>query len=220
MKRSEYELRVRLERSRKRKSRLRAFWFVCFVVIATVLLYGLAVFVIRYGFNDFHRSWWKAGVTGEGLVAGLLNFSTVIAAVAWDRVLFIGFCRRAILPKVEVSVAPMRVALGDVVKVSFRVKGTADWFGRMQAQLCCTEVDDDCMMKDLYRETIFNSSQQEALEEGSFTVSIPRGFPYSGFNEKKRTAIMWGVSFRGRTAPGFMPDVLGFKEIEVVVQAA
>ena len=219
MRRPERNIREKMERRRKRKSLLRAFWGVGFVVIVTVLLNGLAVFVMRYGFSGFPRSWWEAGVKGEEVVAGLLNFSTVLGALFWDRVLFIGICRRAILPKIEVSVSPTRVAPGDVVKVSFCVKGTTDWFRRMQAQLESTEVDDDCMMENLYRETIFSSSKQEALGEGSFTVSIPRGFPNSGFNEKKRTAIMWGVSFRGHTAQWFMPDVLGFEEIEVAEES-
>ena len=219
MRRPERNIREKMERRRKRKSLLREFWFVCFVVFVTLLLNSYAVFVVRHGFNDLLRPWWETGVTWEEVFAGSIGVSMVIAAFFWDRLLFIGFCRRAILPKIEVSVSPMRVAPGDVVKVSFCVKGTTDWFRRMQAQLESTEVDDDCMMENLYRETIFSSSKQEALGEGSFTVSIPRGFPNSGFNEKKRTAIMWGVSFRGRTAQWFMPDVLGFEEIEVAEES-
>ena len=220
MRRPERNIREKMERRRKRKSCLRTFWTACFVVIVSVLFNGMAAFVVRQAFGGLPRPWWEVGTTWLDMVVRLLGVSMVIAAFFWDRLLFIVFCRRAILPKIEVSVSPMRVAPGDVVKVSFCVKGTTDWFRRMQAQLESTEVDDDCMMENLYRETIFSSSKQEALGEGSFTVSIPRGFPNSGFNEKKRTAIMWGVSFRGRTAQWFMPDVLGFKEIEVVEGAA
>ena len=219
MRRQEREIREKEKRRRKRKSCLEAFWMVCFIVVATVLLNGMSALVVWQAFGGLPRPWWEVGTTWLDMVVRLLNFSSVIGAIAWDRLLLIGFCRRAILPKIEVSVSPMRVAPGDVVKVSFCVKGTTDWFRRMQAQLESTEVDDDCMMENLYRETIFSSSKQEALGEGSFTVSIPRGFPNSGFNEKKRTAIMWGVSFRGHTAQWFMPDVLGFEEIEVAEES-
>ncbi len=209
-----------MERRRKRKSCLEAFWTVCFVVITTVLLNGMASLFLRQAFDGLPSPWWEAGVTWQEVVAGVLDFSVVIAAVFWDRLLFVGVCRQAILPKIEVSVSPTRVVPGDVVEVTFSVKGATDWFRRIEAQLDCTEIDDDCQMKDIYRETVFSSSEQKDFAKGSFSVTIPIGFPISGVNEKKKTAVMWGVSFRGRTAPGFMPDVLGFEEIEVVEGAA
>lgn len=220
MRRPERNIREKMERRRKRKSLLRAFWGVGFVVIVTVLLNGLAVFVMRYGFSGFPRSWWEAGVKGEEVVAGLLNFSTVLGALFWDRVLFIGICRRAILPKIEVSVSPTRVARGDVVEVAFRVKGTTDWFRRIQGQLNCSEMDDDCLTKDWLRETVFSVSDKKEFIQGSFSVAIPIGFPVSGFNENKQTVVLWSVSVRGVTAPGFMPDVYGYAEVEVVEGAA
>ena len=219
MRRPERNIREKMERRRKRKFLLRAFWGVGFVVIVTVLLNGLAVFVMRYGFSGLPRPWWEVGTTWLDMVVRLLNFSVVIGAIAWDRLLLIGFCRRKILPKIEVSVSPTRVARGDVVEVAFRVKGTTDWFRRMQGQLNCTEMDDDCLTKDWLRETVFNASKKEFIQ-GSFSVAIPIGFPVSGFNENKQTVVLWSVSVRGVTTPGFMPDVYGSAEIEVAEGAA
>lgn len=220
MRRSEYELRTKITRSRKLKFLLRDFWFVCFVVFVTLLLNSYAVFVVRHGFDDLLRPWWETGVTWEEVFAGSIGVSMVIAAFFWDRLLFIGFCRRAILPKIEVSVSPMRVARGDVVEVAFRVKGTTDWFRRIQGQLNCSEMDDDCLTKDWLHETVFSVSDKKEFIQGSFSVAIPIGFPVSGFNENKQTVVLWSVSVRGVTTPGFMPDVYGSAEIEVVEGAA
>jgi len=220
VRRSEYELRTKITRSRKLKFLLRDFWFVCFVVFVTLLLNSYAVFVVRHGFDDLLRPWWETGVTWEEVFAGSIGVSMVIAAFFWDRLLFIGFCRRAILPKIEVSVSPMRVARGDVVEVAFRVKGTTDWFRRIQGQLNCSEMDDDCLTKDWLHETVFSVSDKKEFIQGSFSVAIPIGFPVSGFNENKQTVVLWSVSVRGVTTPGFMPDVYGSAEIEVVEGAA
>lgn len=188
---------------------------VCFIVVATVLLNGMAALVVWQAFGGLPRPYWETGVTWQEVVAGILGFSTVVAAVSWDRLLLFGFCRWAILPKIEVSVSPARVARGDVVEVAFRVKGTTDWFRRIQGQLNCTEMDDDCLTKDWLRETVFSVSDKKEFIQGSFSVAIPIGFPVSGFNEKKQTVVLWSVSVRGVTAPGFMPDVYGSAEVEV-----
>ena len=219
MRRPERNIREKMERRRKRKSCLRTFWTACFVVIVSVLFNGMAAFVVRQAFGGLPRPWWEVGTTWLDMVVRLLNFSSVIGAIAWDRLLLIGFCRRKILPKIEVSVSPTRVARGDVVEVAFRVKGTTDWFRRIQGQLNCSEMDDDCLTKDWLRETVFNASKKEFIQ-GSFSVAIPIGFPVSGFNENKQTVVLWSVSVRGVTTPGFMPDVYGSAEIEVVEGAA
>ena len=215
MRRQEREIREKEKRRRKRKSCLRTFLTISFVVFATVLLNGMAALVVWQAFDGLPRPYWEPGVTWLEVVAGLLNFSVVVSAVFWDRLLVVGFCRRAILPKIEVSVSPTRVARGDVVEVAFRVKGTTDWFRRLQAQLNCSEMDDDCLTKDWLRETVFSVSDKKEFIQGSFSVAIPIGFPVSGFNEKKQTVVLWSVSVRGVTAPGFMPDVYGYAEVEV-----
>lgn len=215
MRRQEREIREKEKRRRKRKSCLRTFLTISFIVVATVLLNGMAALVVWQAFDGLPRPYWEPGVTWLEVVAGLLNFSVVVSAVFWDRLLVVGFCRRAILPKIEVSVSPTRVARGDVVEVAFRVKGTTDWFRRLQAQLNCSEMDDDCLTKDWLRETVFSVSDKKEFIQGSFSVAIPIGFPVSGFNEKKQTVVLWSVSVRGVTAPGFMPDVYGYAEVEV-----
>ena len=220
MRRQEREIREKEKRRRKRKSCLRTFLTISFIVVATVLLNGMAALVVWQAFGGLPRPYWEPGVTWLEVVAGLLNFSVVVSAVFWDRLLVVGFCRRAILPKIEVSVSPTRVARGDVVEVAFRVKGTTDWFRRLQAQLYCTEMDDDCLTKDWLRETVFSVSDKKGFIQGSFSVAIPIGFPVSGFNENKQTVVLWSVSVRGVTTPGFMPDVYGAAEIEVVGGAA
>ena len=215
MRRQEREIREKEKRRRKRKSCLRTFLTISFIVVATVLLNGMAALVVWQAFGGLPRPWWEVGTTWLDMVVRLLNFSSVIGAIAWDRLLLIGFCRRKILPKIEVSVSPTRVARGDVVEVAFRVKGTTDWFRRIQGQLNCSEMDDDCLTKDWLRETVFSVSDKKEFIQGSFSVAIPIGFPVSGFNEKKQTVVLWSVSVRGVTAPGFMPDVYGSAEVEV-----
>ncbi|MGI5868618.1 MAG: hypothetical protein ACOX9C_04110 [Kiritimatiellia bacterium] len=205
-----------LERRRKWKSRLRTFRAACSIVFGTVVLNGLAVLGARQFCEGFAHSIVEVGWSWMDVLSRMIGLSMAGAAIAWDIQLIVGFFRRAIFPKIEISVSPMRASPGEVVEVAFRVKGAASWLRRMEARLACTEVDDDCEMEDLYRETVFSSSEQKDFAKGSFSVAIPTGFPASGCHARKeRAAVMWGVSFRGRTTPGFMPDVLGFAEIEV-----